>query len=161
MVRDPLFENRVIDLQVDVWTASRNAGQAAVGALVDKLEEADRNRGGIPLVWTPANSSASLTFYVLTGEVTSYPIDVASGYFSTPPVLRVGLSLTCKPHGYYPEVAGPTATASTPIVSLAVPAVPGDDSAEGRLVVTDTASQTRDFVAWGLEQRFYSGRTFS
>lgn len=51
---------------------------------------------------------------------------------------------------------GPNAVASTdPIVTLELTGVPGDVPATGRLVVTDGASQSRRYVPWGLESRWY------
>lgn len=52
--------------------------------------------------------------------------------------------------------AGPNAVLSTePIVPLELSSVAGDVPAKGRLVVTDNATQSRRYVAWGLESRWY------
>jgi hypothetical protein len=49
------------------------------------------------------------------------------------------------------EFSRATATASAPVTTLEVPNVTGDVPALGRLIVTDTATQSRRFVEWGLE----------
>ena len=52
--------------------------------------------------------------------------------------------------------AGPNAVLSTePIVPLELSSIAGDVPATGRLVVTDNASQSRRYVSWGLESRWY------
>lgn len=103
LVRDPHFENRQIDATVEVMAASRDAAHTAVGAITDKLQEASKHPLGIPLVWTPADSTKSTTWYVLMGEIGEIPITHESGYFASPPVLAVPLSLTCRPFGYGAE----------------------------------------------------------
>ncbi|GAC1406348.1 MAG: hypothetical protein NVSMB60_26180 [Mycobacterium sp.] len=156
LVRTPLFDNRTITARVRIEPQPTMDGALAlVGSIVDKLQEAEQNPGGLTLVWTPAQGSKSITFYVLSGEVKDMPISVTgdiAGWFVKAPV--VTLVLICKPFGYGAEVAGPSASSTTPIVTLAVPNVPGDVPAEGRLVVTDAAAQSRRFVEWGLEQRY-------
>lgn len=52
--------------------------------------------------------------------------------------------------------AGPNAVLSTePIVPLELSSIAGDVTAKGRIIVTDNAAQSRRFVPWGLESRWY------
>lgn len=157
LVRDPLYENSQWDAVVVVDAASRDAAHTAVGLVTDKLEEAERNQLGIPLVWTPADSTKALTFYVLTGEISEIPIDWESGYFASAPRLQLHLSLTCRPFGYGAEETVASAAGSGPVQYFLLPNVKGDVPAEARLIVSDTATQSRDFAAWGLEWRFQAG----
>jgi hypothetical protein len=154
LVRDPLVENRTVTAKVRIIAASMDAATLAIGAIVDKLEEAERQEDGLPLVWTPASGSKSTTFYVLSGEITGMPVDPTEGWFVSAPIVTV--SLTCKPYGYASEVTGPSATGTTPSITLAVPSVGGDVPAEARLVITDGSGKSRRYVEWGLEQRFYN-----
>ncbi len=148
------YENRVIECQVQIMQqATRDLTNAKIGLLLDKLQEAGRNSNGLPLVWTPANSTLSTTFRCLAGEITGLPVDWQSGYLARAPTLNV--RLTCKPFGEGTEVSLGTVTSSDPLVTLEVTGVAGDVPALGRLVVTDAASQARRWAAWGLESRWY------
>jgi hypothetical protein len=60
------------------------------------------------------------------------------------------IELTCKPYWRGTETLTSTAS-STPFVTLEVAGVTGDVPALGRLIVTDTATQSRRHVEWGLE----------
>lgn len=161
LVRDPLFENRTVELRVRVaQRASMDLALAAVAAISDKLEEADRQPDGLDLVWTPANGTKSVTFKVLAGEITGLPITMDgddAGWFKNSPVITI--TLTCKPFGYGPEVTGSGTSSATPFVTLTVAGVTGDVPAEGRLIVTDAATQSRRYAEWGLEQRNYDAAT--
>src|SRR3990172_1611868 len=69
LVRDPLHENREIEVRLRIGQQSTmDTALAKVAAIIDKVEKADRTEGGIPLVWTPADSTKSFTFYVLSGS---------------------------------------------------------------------------------------------
>jgi hypothetical protein len=107
LVRTPLFENRTITATVRIQPqASMNAALEKLGQLVDQLQEAEKNPGGIPLEWTPANSTKTITFYVLTGRVTSIPIMVqgeGAGWFAATP--QVMIEMTAKPFGYGVTIA--------------------------------------------------------
>src|SRR4051812_12047321 len=74
LARAPLVSNGEATIKVAVPGVSRDDMQATVGTIIDKLNEADKNPAGIQLVWTPGNSSTSLTFYVLSGEITEFPV---------------------------------------------------------------------------------------
>jgi hypothetical protein len=102
LVRDPLVETREIVAKLRVGGAGVTMDQALaqIGALVDKLEEAERQDNGLPLVWTPANASKSTTFYVLTGEIEDLPVSIEAGWLAAFPVLTV--HFYCKPYGYGP-----------------------------------------------------------
>ncbi|MDP9117157.1 MAG: hypothetical protein M3O28_07850, partial [Actinomycetota bacterium] len=160
LVRLPLFDNRKVTATIRIENqATMDAALAAVGVLVDQIQEAEKNPGGIPLVWTPATGTRSFTLYVLTGQVTGIPISMAqaAGWFVSRPV--VTLELTCKPLGYGPEVVGAGVTSTSPVVTLTIANVPGDVPAEGRLIVTEGSSAARRFLEWGLEQRYYNAVT--
>ncbi len=157
-----LRENREIAFRLRVQNqASMDLALAQLTTVSEKLEEAEtRGEDGIPLVWTPADSTKSMTYYVLSGMVGDLPITVVgdtAGWFYAMPTVNV--VLTCKPHGYGPEVATATVTATTPVVTILVPNVPGDAPAEGRLIVTDNAAKARRHVEWGLQQRYYDAAT--
>jgi len=161
LVRDPLFDNREIQLRVRITQrATMDLALAAVAAITDKLEEAEKQTAGLDLVWTPANGTKSITFKVLSGEITGLPVTMDgedAGWFKNSPVLNI--TLTCKPFGYGPEVVGSATSSATPFVTLTVGGVTGDVPAEGRLIVTDAATQARRYAEWGLEQRTYNAAT--
>lgn len=153
--REALYENRVVTLRVQVvQQATQDLAQAKIGALVDKLQEAEK--GGIDCVWTPANSTKSGTLKVLLGEIVSLPVVMQgddAGWMVNAPVAEI--ELTCKPGIRGAEVAG-TPTASTlPLMTVELTGVTGDLPADGRLIVTDSATQSRRHVEWGLESRYY------
>lgn len=161
LVRDPLFENREIQARIRITQRSTmDLALAAVGAIVDKLEEAEQQPVGLDLVWAPADGTKSVTFKVLSGEVTGLPVTMDgddAGWFKRSPV--VTLTLTCKPFGYGTEVVGSSTSSATPFVTVTVASVTGDVPAEGRLIVTDAATQSRRYLEWGLEQRYYDPAT--
>lgn len=161
LVRDPLFENREVQLRVRITQrATMDLALAAVAAISDKIEEADKQPDGLDLVWTPANSTKAFTFKVLSGEVTGLPVTMDgddAGWFKNSPV--VNITLTCKPFGYGAEVVGSPASSATPFVTLTVASVTGDVPAEGRLIVTDAATQARRYLEWGLQQQDYDAAT--
>ncbi len=158
LVRDPLHENRTIELKIRVMPqASMDLALAKIGLIVDKLEESEKQPDGLALVWTPQNATKTLTFYVLSGEITGMPITPFGddrGWLRNYPTLTV--RVVCKPFGYGTQVTGATATSSNPIVTVNQTDVTGDVPAEGRLVVTDMATQNRRHVEWGLEWRYQS-----
>ena len=157
--REPLHENRVIEVRMSVrQQATMDAAFAHIATLEDKLLECARNANGLPLVWSPAETTMDpITFRCLLGEVTEIPIDWPSGYFSKAPTVVV--RLTCLPFGEGTEYLAGTVTSSAPIIPLELANIPGDVPALGRLVVTDAASQSRRYVAWGLESRWYNATT--
>jgi hypothetical protein len=161
LVRDPLFENREITFRLVVrGQTTKDGALAKVGVIVDKLEEAERQPDGIDLVWAPADGTKTVTFKVLSGEVTALPMARSgdgAGYVLNKPMFDV--RLTCKPFGYGAEVTGATATSSNPVVTVTQASVTGDVPAEGRLVVTDMATQSRRHVEWGLQYRYYDAAT--
>jgi hypothetical protein len=164
LVRTPLFDNRTVTARIRVAPqANENTALEKVGEVVDMLQEAEQNPGGIPLEWTPANSTKTITFYVLTAAVTSIPIVVDgadAGWLQAAPVMVV--AFTCKPFGYGAEVEAAAAKSietGLSIVVLTVPTVAGDVPAEGRLVIKDTAKIGRRYVEWGLENRYYNAAT--
>jgi hypothetical protein len=77
------------------------------------------------------------------------PITYDAGWFANSPTVTV--ELTCKPYWRGVETLTSTAAASAPFVTLAIVNSLGDVPALGRLIITDTASQSRRHVEWGLE----------
>ncbi len=162
--REPLYENRTIAAKVRIdQQGTMDEAIAKIAAIVDRLQEAQKNPGGVPVIWTPAQGSKSVTFYCLAGEITNMPITVdgeLAGWFVKAPVLNV--QLTCRPFGYLPEEEVQAAVANTAglsIVTFTLAGIKGDVPAEGRLVVKDTAGKGRRYVEWGLEQRYYNAAT--
>lgn len=151
--RPPLYENRTITLRLQVrQQATMDAALAHVATIEDKLLECAQNTNGLALTWSPAESAlAPITFRCLLGEVTDFPLDHI--YWAKAPTL--GIRLTCLPFGEGAEYLAGTVTNTDPMQTLELASVPGDVPALGRLVVTDAASQSRRFVAWGLESRWY------
>lgn len=144
-------------LQVTQQT-SMDSALTLIGQIVDKLEEAEQQPDGIPLVWTPADATKTCTFYVLSGEITGLPITIEQGWFAKSP--QITLRLDCKPFGYGTEVLNAaTVTNSLPYQVLTVANVLGDVRAEARLVVTDAATQSRRHFEWGLQWRYYNAAT--
>lgn len=156
--RAALFDNAQVTARVRVVVQSTmDLAVAKLAALGDKLQEAERNQTGVAITWTPADGTIQATGRVLFGEITDLPISVdgdGAGWFVKAPVVTV--TLTRDPFWRGAEVTAGTTTASTlPVVTLELTSVAGDVPAEGRLVVTDAASQSRRLVRWGLESRFY------
>lgn len=157
--RDPLYETREVTARIRIVAQSTmDLALSKIAAIGDKLEEAERNQTGVALQWTPADGTLTTgTFRCLSGEITDLPIMVdgdGAGWFVKSPIVTV--TMTCDPFMRGAE-SGPTSTtASTlPLVTVELTSVAGDVPAEGRLVVTDAASQSRRLVRWGLESRYY------
>jgi hypothetical protein len=89
--------------------------------------------------------------HVLSGEITGMPIATGGdGYSWVSSPDRHGrddVQAVLARHGDAHEHR----ESSTPFVTLEVASVTGDVPALGRLIVTDTASQSRRHVEWGLE----------
>lgn len=155
--RDPLFDSRVVTARVRVEPQSTtDLALAKIAAIIDRLEESERNQAGVDLVWTPADATKSVTFKVLSGEIDEMPIVVdgdGAGWFVRAPMVQ--LTFTCRPFGYGVEVVGTPVTSALPMMTVELTGVTGDVPAEGRLIVTDAATQARRHVEWGLESRYY------
>jgi hypothetical protein len=106
LARPPLYENREVTARVRVvQLATADLALAKLGTLNDKLQEGEHNPAGITLAWTPADSTKTLTAYVLGGEVTGLPITAQgddAGWFARSPVVTI--KLTCKPFLYGAEI---------------------------------------------------------
>lgn len=161
LLRQPQHENRTVTMKLRIAAqASMNAALDQIGVIRDKLRLASATADGIDLVWTPANSTRAVTFDVLGGEIPEMPIGLdghAWSWFKQRPVFTI--ELTCKPYWYGVEVTTSTASSSTPFVTIEVASVPGDVPALGRLIVTDTATQNRRHVEWGVESQYYNSGT--
>jgi hypothetical protein len=153
LFRQPLHENRTITMKLKVrQQPSMDTALDRVGALVDKLRKASASTSGIGLVWTPNDSARSVTFTVLAGEISGMPIGLSDeGYLW---VLRqpvVAVSLTCQPYWIGTETLTSTNSSSTPLNAFEITGVTGDIPALGRIIITDTATQSRRHVEWGIE----------
>lgn len=164
LVRQPLFENRVVTMKLRVGKqASMNAALEKVGSLVDLFQECEKNPEGSPLVWTPATGTKKYTLYALTGQITSVPIVIegsSAGFYVFSPQLLC--SLVCRPFGYGEEEEVRTAKSietGLSIVTFTLASIKGDVPAEGRLVLKDTAKVGRRTAEWFLEQRYYNAET--
>ena len=157
LMRDPLVENGTLVATVDLIGSTKAQALGLIGAIVDELEEADRNSAGVPVVWTPAGGGLSMTFYALSGEVTQLENDIK---FTAGNVPTVVVTLKCRPGGYGALVTGPSQTTAGPVVQLTVPDVPGDmPTDEAYIVITDQSSQSRRHVEWGAEWLHYNAST--
>lgn len=155
--RPPLHENRVIEATVRVERqATMDLALAKIALLEDKLQECEQQENGLALTWVPADATlTAITFRCLLGEVTGMPIAVQgdSGWFVKAPQLTI--RMTCFPFGEGTEaLLATTSTSTAPIVTVELSGVAGDVPAKGRLVVSDAATQSRRWVAWGLESRY-------
>ncbi len=159
--RSPLHENRTVTARIRVkQQTTMDLALDQIGQVRDKLRKASLTDTGIAMTWTPAGSTRTVTFDVLAGEIDGMPLTWSgddAGWWQNRPVISV--TLTCKPYWRGTEVLTSTASSSTPLVTLEVANVPGDVPALGRLIVTDTATQTRRHVEWGLESRYYNAAT--
>ncbi|MDQ3934162.1 MAG: hypothetical protein M3340_05975 [Actinomycetota bacterium] len=75
-----------------------DAAIALIGQFVDKLQEAPKHELGIPCVCTPAGSTKTVTFYVLSGEIPDLPRTHEAGWFAQAPSLE--FKLVARPFGY-------------------------------------------------------------
>jgi hypothetical protein len=158
LVRAPLHENREITATIQILPQSTtNLAMDKIGQVVDKFRLASMTTDGIDLVWTPADGTRSVTFDCLAGEITGMPINWEEGWLIKAPTIT--LVMRCKPYWYGTEVTGSTASSSTPFVTQTVAYTTGDIPALGRLIVTDTATQSRRHVEWGLENQYYNAAT--
>lgn len=150
LVRNPLHENRKITARIDVEPqASMDLAHDKLLAILDKLQKASKYTDGISLTWTPATGTRTCTFDVLAGEIVDLPVDWENGWLALAPQFTV--ELTCKPYWRGSETLTSTAAGTAVFVAMEVSGVTGDVPALGRLIVTDTASQSRRHVEWGLE----------
>src|SRR3712207_2581799 len=75
LVDDPKASNREITLRLRVvQQASMDLALAKLGTIIDLLEESEKQPDGLACVWTPANSTKSITFDCLSGEVVGVPV---------------------------------------------------------------------------------------
>lgn len=152
------YENAEAVAVVRAIAGTFDLARAEHGKLVEMLQEAERRgEDGLPCSYTGADGATTWTWYLLLGEADDLPVDHDSGYFAKSPVLNI--RMTRKPALYAPEVTGPTVTSSLPVITLTVPDVPGDLPAEGRVEITDMATQARRFAEIGLECRYLAEET--
>lgn len=159
LLADPHYERRIVPARIRVQRQSTmDLAIAKIAAVEDKLQLASRTVGGIPLIWTPANSTKSFTIYVLSAEFDGgVPIvtdgeDV--GYLLRWPVMK--LKLDCAPFGYGPEVIVNGTTNTQPVQFMEVANVTGDVDAEATVVLTDGAAQSRMHAEIGVETSGYN-----
>jgi hypothetical protein len=161
LIRQPLRDTRTISFTLKTASASMDAALAAMAPLTAKVQEAEakaaNGQRGLPIVWTPANSTKSLTFYVMSGQMTEIPVTVESGYFAN--AMQTSWELVCEPLALGAESQVATVTSSAALIALEIPAQAGDVPAEGRLVIADGATQARRYACWGIESHDYDATT--
>ena len=156
LIDEPHYGNAVFTARIRVEPqASTDLAIAKLGQLTDKLQRAARYRdvGGLPMVWTPAGSTRSLTWYILLGEHSEIPTDMQgdnAGWFIAAPIVTV--KLTCRSFGYGDWVTALAAVSSTLPLQSAYFSNPGDVAAEAVLTVADAATQDRRYLEWGIDQ---------
>jgi hypothetical protein len=149
LVRDPLYENREITANLVVIGGDKDGMLQRVGEIVDKLQKASKTTDGVPLVWSPGGSTLEVTFDVLAGEITEMAVDVE---WNLSHVAKLTVVMKAKPYWRGEETLTSTASSgATPFATMEIAYLIGDAPATGRLIVTDTASQSRRLVEWGLE----------
>ncbi len=156
LARPPKYDNAVMDLVIRVNPqATMDLALAKIGLILDQLQECEQNANGLALVWTPADGTISVTARAYMGEIVDLPKgwDKDAGWLVKSPLQTV--RITRSPFFYGTETLLGSVTSSDPLVTLEVSGVAGDVPALGRLVVTDAASQSRRWMAWGLESRWY------
>lgn len=155
LVREAHYTNSSFEIQVRVSPqANMDTALTKLGELRDAIQACERIEGGVPLEWKPAGATTTYTYYAIVGEETGLPIVVEgddAGYFLNAPVLR--FKLTCRPFGYTVErtVKAATESGAEPLQVVYVGGIKGDVPAEGRLVLTDKATQDRRYVAIGRD----------
>lgn len=138
---------------VDCTTLAEALGQLAL--VTQRLEDVEATHEGLPLVWTPATDPFNLR--VVSGQMDEIQVTPEAGWTSDSPTRQ--LTLATAPFAKGAEVTTTAVTSSAPVVTTTVTGVTGDVPAEGRLIVTDAASQSRRHMEWGLEQRHYDSAT--
>lgn len=136
--------------------ASMDEALARLAELTDKLQKAERMAaaGGIPLEWTPANSTKTWTWYALVGEYDQVPVEPTgelAGWFLSSPIVTI--KVTARSFGYGKEKQVLAPVSSTLPLQTAILEDPGGDvPAEARIQITDEAGQDRRLAELGLEQ---------
>jgi hypothetical protein len=149
LVRDPFYENRTVTIPiVVVQQSTMDLAHDKIALIIDKLQKASKYADGVALTWTPSTGTRTVTFDVLAGEIVGLPVNEDDGWLSKAPELSI--TLTCKPYWRGTETLTSTASSSTPFVTQTVTNT-GDVPGLGRLIVTDTATQSRRYVEWGVE----------
>jgi hypothetical protein len=155
------YESRVITGRVRVLPqATKDASLAALGAVTDVFQEAER--GDVEAVWTPAGGTKSATIEVLMAEVDSIPLSWSgedAGWWTDLPSPVMDFTLTCRPFMRGTPVTPASVSSSLPVLTMEVANVAGDVAADATLIVTDGATQSRRHVRWGREARDYNAAT--
>lgn len=155
LVREAHYTNSSFEIQVRVSPqANMDTALTKLGELRDAIQACERIEGGAPTEWKPAGATATYTYYAIIGEETGLPIVAEgddAGYFVNAPVLR--FRLICRPFGYTPErvVKAATESGAEPLQVAYVGGIKGDVPAEGRLVLTDKATQDRRYAEYGQD----------
>lgn len=92
LAREPPHDNA--EGTIKLWVAQQATSDlmlAKVAQITDKLQEAQRNPGGVDLVWTPHDSTLSVTGKVLFGEITEMPISLDAGWIGNAPTVTIKL----------------------------------------------------------------------
>ena len=133
---------------------------AAIRDIVARLQRCEERELGSALVWTPANSTRTGTLRVQSGEITDLPIEQdgdAAGWLLTSPKPLITIRFDCFPLLEGTEyLAASLASTSDRVASMEVSGVPGEVPAIGRLVITDTGTQSRGHVEIGGDRYGYN-----
>jgi hypothetical protein len=106
------------------------------------------NRWGGTLVYDPDNAAA-VTYVVVAMDIAEAPNLDQPPYTWT----RVSFSFECEPYGILDSVTiASNQTASLPLLVFDAADVPGHVDALGELLTTDTATQERWYVEYGIEE---------
>lgn len=144
------WQNREIQLTLEVWGASAAGMHAALRALEAKVGKLARSGGTLKREYA---SGQVIVFDILAVASYEPTFDLAfhNGYVST-----VELTLVCKPLGRAPETLVTTQTGSgSPALIWTVPSIAGDVPATGRLEVDNPAAAKQNWVIWGMQAETY------
>lgn len=143
LVRDPKVANRECSAKVRIVAASRDAASMAIAQITAKLEEAEQQEDGLPILWTPTGATAGRTLYMLSGDVTDMPITVEDAWWSNAPLL--GFNFTTKPFLYGSEIGNFLDDFSVDTITAGNWILPNGGSglavSGGLLVVTTTSNR--------------------
>lgn len=136
------YTNRTITAKVLVTQSSDALLEAAENTIGQKIGKLQRDGGELELGYPSGNT---ITFDVEEANLrrTYTPAHVAMR------LAEYTFTFVCRVGGRSPQVTGPTATGTDPLLVLDITDVPGDLPAETLIVVTDSESQSRRYLEWG------------
>lgn len=129
-------------------------GFVGMSELTKKINKARDTQGGLPVIWTPVQSSTPLTWYMLEGEYEEFRTGLLDGYPNAPAIL---CHLYLRPFGYASERSMPLGITEPFLFdSLTNGAWRYDTGAGGLAVVFGVLA-----VASAGTRRIYRSSTFS